>query len=112
MPLPRVRFTVRRTMVAVAVAASAFYGLILWRQAAEYRAKADAYELRALEDSLNARAATSNAFDARREPTAAQTAERRSLERRADHERRLSHKYDRAARYPFLPVALDPPEPE
>ena len=31
--------------------------------------------------------------------------------RRADHYARLRQKYDRAARYPWLPVESDPPEP-
>jgi hypothetical protein len=31
---------------------------------------------------------------------------------RADHHASLARKYERAARYPWLPVEPDPPEPE
>jgi hypothetical protein len=31
---------------------------------------------------------------------------------RADHHASLAYKYERAARYPWLPVEPDPPEPE
>src|SRR5262249_6545254 len=35
-----------------------------------------------------------------------------AYERRGDYHAGLQAKYERAARYPFLPVAPDPPEPE
>jgi hypothetical protein len=35
-----------------------------------------------------------------------------SLRRRSEYHRRLRRKYERAARYPWLPVAPDPPEPK
>ena len=88
MRLPRVRFTVRRLMVVTAVVALAAYGAVLWRRSAEYRERADQF--------------------------CPLTMSGNNAEERVWLERRwlMFYKYDRAARYPFLPVAPDPPQPE
>jgi hypothetical protein len=84
MRLPRM--TTRRWMVAVAVAAvlSALGGE-LWRRSVAYSALADRYFGRAAIWSDT---------------------------KKIDRDMALSDRYRRAARYPWLPVEPDPPEPE
>ena len=122
MEIPRVRFTVRRLMVAVAVVGIAFYGLVLWRRSAEYRRLADEAERSEMKAIVGAKQADAVAARFRRMPEKV-TSEGVNLQSRysaeGTHLRRLSQdrarakiKYRRAARYPWLPVAPDPPEPE
>jgi hypothetical protein len=90
MPLPRVRFTVRRLMVAVAVIGLACG---LWRRSAAYAEKA--------------RYNWSMAFALMHGYPGPE-----GRLREIGYLQDLARKYERAARYPFLPVAPDPPEPE
>ena len=96
MGLPRVRFTVRRMMVAVAAVALMSYGVVLWRRASEYRGRADSYGIRVI------------MVDSGLSPDDLERKNRRLNE----YYESMQRKYDRAARYPWLPVAPDPPEPE
>jgi hypothetical protein len=84
-------------MVAVALAAVASYGAILWRRAAEYRERADGYADpgEVVEMSFVSPTEVQRYNSARK----AWCAE-------------LARKYDRAARYPWLPLAPDPPPPQ
>lgn len=93
MPVPRVRFTVRRMMVAVAIVAG-------WRDARRME-----YGFRALDHAVRERAfatGSSGCF------TLACAINPRKAAYHAD----LARKYEWAAEYPWLPVPPDPPEPE
>jgi hypothetical protein len=100
MRLARVRFTVRRTMIAVAVVALGGWGVRLaqWRAYCLTRAEVDA---------------------SRAEDYAMRTACLRDeynrpgmYQRLHDHWAALARKYRGAAARPWLPVAPDPPQPE
>lgn len=90
MPLPRPRFTVRRMMVAVPIAGVVTYtGMVVWRiETCAMRADAHARHLNS---------AYSFKYD--------------STDLIQWHER-MRLKYENAARNPWFPVALDPPEPK
>jgi hypothetical protein len=90
MRLPRVRFTVRRLMVAVAVVGFALASLTL---SANYSRRADYFA--SLQPEWVSWQSGSHSFRAK-----------------WDYWVEMEHKYRRAARYPWLPVAPDPPEPE
>jgi hypothetical protein len=97
MRLPRVRFTVRRLMVAVAVV-GVMLGAWGWleRRRARFEERMQFWyhqvEHPAYSDPKWHGSVTLSPRDKLRA--------------------RLAEKYRRAARYPFLPVAPDPPEPE
>ncbi len=90
MPFPRVRFTLRRMMIAVAIVAI-LLGLaeMTRRRRAAFREKSTAIRWSEYVEGHG-----------KRRPEI------------AEHYRRMAEKYERAARYPWLPVAPDPPEPE
>jgi hypothetical protein len=92
MKLPR--FTIRRLMVATAIVAVVF-GVYGWtmRRSTIFRREAAKH----LEDTLVLGPFTYFPNDS---------------EPRAAYHWALAEKYSRAARYPWLPVAPDPPEPE
>ena len=99
---PRVRFTVRWTMVAVAVVGLLLASAIMLRRSREFGSRAEEqadFEAGSLE----------YADDARGERGDRQRVERGEL--MATYHRGLKLKYERAARFPWLPVAPDPPEP-
>ena len=112
MPLPRVRFTVRRMMVGVALFGTGFAALILRFRSEDYREKA---EYAAIWETYNADLADN--IERRREdwarignvPVEIRIAKCRRLR---DYYRDYKQKYRRLARYPFLAVTPDPPEPE
>jgi hypothetical protein len=91
--LARVRFTVRWMMVAVMVAAVGL-GMLAWvgRRTAAFRDRAERLGVQWMR--LNYVSSTPR------------------IERLKIHCAALRQKYDRALRYPFLPVPPDPPEPE
>jgi hypothetical protein len=94
MRLPRVRFTVRRLMASVAIVAFILWAERLLRLPREYRDRAGYYSQ--CEFDASGRLAPGNPRD-------------RAV---VDHYHSLHEKYERAARYPWLPIAPDPPEPE
>ena len=70
--------------------------IVLWRRAQTYRELANSYDLQVIfVDSDLSPAETEKMI--------------RGLN---DYHDLMHRKYDRAARYPWLPVAPDPPEPE
>jgi hypothetical protein len=90
------RFRTRTLMVAVAAVGVALgAGVTLWRRSAEFRQ-------RALEHGWLA--------ERGRSPWWFGPVDRPSLFRRWHHDS-IRAKYERAARYPWLPVLADPPEP-
>ena len=115
--MPRFRFTIRRMMVAVAIVAILLAaGIILAQRSAAYRDRAarHAFAEWLLDSEAKMRRATPLAgiegpgaallktFPNDHDRTAAQAA----------YQAAMRAKYERAARYPWLPVARDPPEPE
>jgi hypothetical protein len=145
MRIPRVRFTVRWLMVAVAVAAVLFAGviavqtprwrrlsrafasranLLLWKekvsrsQVVWFEAEASSSRERATEIRLmgaemydDARAFQEPARGFEENASRSDRVARKE-QGRAAYFAALARKYHRAARYPFLPVPPDPPEPE
>ncbi len=105
MPLPRVRFTVRRLMVAVAIVAAVLAGLEALRmRRAEFQRVSVLHRRHLL---------TLGRWELL-DPVAQRAdeeAQARGDPRKSWH-LHLADKYRRAARYPWLPVAPDPPEPE
>jgi hypothetical protein len=97
------RFTVRRLMIAVAIIGLALALAVMLKRSGEFRALAEKqayYEAGSL----------AYADDARGEGGDPQRVARG--EQMAAYHRALKAKYERAARYPWLPVEPDPPEPE
>ena len=118
---PRVRFTVRRLMVATAIVAVIFRGIQLRRRSVDYAANARYYEMR--EDSAKAlHRYTAMLFPGRPVESIRRfefglvgiTTERDGahLVKIEEYYGRKAALYRRAARYPWLPVAPDPPEPK
>ncbi len=95
MPLPRVRFTVRRMMAGVAVAGFLIWGIRLRRLAVDYRERAGLYGV--------------SEVIFRRSEMSWPSLKRKTEYLRYLHD--LREKYEYAARHPFLLVAPDPPEP-
>jgi hypothetical protein len=87
---PRVRFTVRRMMVAVAILANVL-GLLVWvdRRATQFRDRRDFHRMHwsAIDEGFAVEAA------------------------QAAYHRAMAEKYRGAAERPWLPVEPDPPEP-
>ena len=102
MPLPRVRFTVRRMMVAVAIAGVLVGGLRMRRLSAVYQALSESNA----NDEDFYLAALSDRFKL------GHPSYERTFRDRLDYHRSMRVKYERAARRPWLPVPPDPPEPE
>jgi hypothetical protein len=117
MPLTRQRFTVRRMMVAVAIAAVLFGGVIevprLWNLRRQYLGFAEKYGY--WETRLN------GAVGIRQEITYYSTSQRLGpepsparlalMKAEASYYARLRAKYERAARYPWLAIEPDPQPP-
>jgi hypothetical protein len=111
MRLPRVRFTLRRLMIVVAVAAvlmAASNGLARLRLlSSDYRARAE--EHAGIEATLR-RIIASDGADTPVDisPGAGLRSRRFTARAVADYEAALRRKYERAARYPWLRVKPDP----
>jgi hypothetical protein len=111
MRFPRVRFTVRRMMVAVAI-----IGIVVWLGIAggrhwRYRRLAASYaskESLARNFSSGELTATRITFFLKR-PCGESTT---SVMAHLGYYAEMRAKYDHAARHPWLPVAPDPPEPK
>jgi hypothetical protein len=135
---PRLRFTIRKLMIAVLVASLGFWSVKLWLLSRDYARRAKAYEAAetqyrsvrglflAVTSSYAQDAANSSAMLASseapflgseelakrsRDLAASLLANAREPERKMAYYGALKRKYQRAARYPWLSVAPDPPEP-
>jgi hypothetical protein len=97
------RISIRMLMALVAIAAFAMAGVMMVRRSNEFRAITE-------EQADAERASMEYADDARGERGDPQRVARG--EQMATYHRGLRIKYERAARYPWLPVAPDPPEPD
>ncbi len=92
----RPRFTVRTLMIAVAVFAGGTSILLgLRNRKREFRAYVQIHRA-----------------DAARLIRQHHPRDSALLQRRVEHHLKMGVKYERAARYPWLPVEPDPPEPE
>jgi hypothetical protein len=103
MRLPRFRFTVRRLIALVISAGLAMAGAIMVKRSSEFRALAEE-QAEAEQTSL---AYADDARGAGRDPQRVARGEQM-----AAYHRGLRIKYERATRYPWLPVDPDPPIPE
>ena len=97
MKLPRVRFTVRRMMIAVMITA-----VLIWAE--RLRRLSKGYEERA--ESLGWEVFGASEYSPHGPEDAAH---QRAL---VNHYRMLEDKYNRASKRPWLPVEPDPPEPK
>jgi hypothetical protein len=102
MRLPRVRFTVRRMMVAVAVIAILIEGVSLWQRAALYRWKV----------RHHAMMERSSVIAVVEGPKAADNAELARLsEVWSTYHAAMKQKYEYAVTRPWIYVPPDPPQP-
>jgi hypothetical protein len=123
---PRVRFTVRGMLIAVASVALLMGGLrLLWLRSV-YRKAAlahAAYEnlartlQRMVENDGQEERELEIAFGMKVEPQseavkAKRAADARMNQETAEYHAALKHKYERAASRPWVPIAPDPPPPE
>jgi hypothetical protein len=99
----RRRISIRMLMALVAIAALIMAGGVLVKRSSEFRALAE-------EQADSEMASLEYAGDARGERGDPQRVARG--EQMAAYHRELRIKYERAARYPWLSVEPDPPEPE
>ena len=106
--MPRFRFTIRRMMVVVAVIAIVLGVLGLWQRSAAFGSIAERHS----EEELSFIALALDALTARDGPRLPTGLTQRMLMSRDVHHHKLARKYRRAARYPWLTVEPDPPEPE
>ena len=115
MPLPRVRFTMRRMMIAVAIAGLISGGAAIGRRWQSLRARAVYHAT----EEWRMRTLVRGGF--LHETDAAGRRKRREVNDGADRERArelvlyhalMNDRYQRAARRPWLSVPTDPPEPE
>jgi hypothetical protein len=130
MTLPRVRFTVRRMMVAVAAVAVALWGLHVRRQREAERRLAQTYESKAqFNESMAQLVMTRYVAELERsiaykleprqgesDPYPSFTVERckaflAGYRTKAAYYSRLAKKYEYAASHPREPVPPDPPKP-
>jgi Tfp pilus assembly protein PilE len=125
MPIPRVRFTIRLLMIAVAVVAAFLTAARLAyfcrhyqtlasmhaSKAADYLQQAEKFERKQEWTSRASTTAGQQAGTWERMATVS-GAMSQKLRRLASHESRLKQNYERVSRRPWLPVAPDPPEPE
>jgi hypothetical protein len=109
-------FTLRALMIVVALASLAAWGYVLWRQSAEFAARAREHEEgRSLCDinlafvigRTQGRQSARLSASARAELEA----KRARLEQWVHYEQRMYLKYRRAARFPWLPISPDPVPP-
>ncbi len=115
MRFPRVRFTVRRMMVAVAIAAIllGLYGWVvrLRRMSVEFLAEARRHaDMEKMLRTISGVSGRDSLVEI--SPGPGVPWKRNTAGAEADQEAALKLKYEHAARYPWLPVAPDPPEPE
>jgi hypothetical protein len=94
MKLPGLRFTVRRLMVVVAIVAIVFGVAELMKR------RSMAFRLKAASHQRGLVIIGSHRYYSDASPAV------------AEYHMKLVEKYEHAARYPWLPVEADPPEPE
>ena len=108
------RFTVRMLLIAIALAALATWGGILWTRSATFAQKAREHQGRRWFQEINLATLRLNAqrFDPEGEDAGNFQAQCARLERSLRYEDELYQKYDRAARFPWLTPTPDPAPPD
>ena len=107
MRLPRM--TTRRWMAAVAAVAFAIAAGQMWRRSIQYVGRAARYAK--MERYVRECAAIESKINPTDRPPRCRPANRGGLPVMIAHFADLRRKYEHAARYPWLPVEPDPPEP-
>jgi hypothetical protein len=111
MRMLRPRFTVRRLMVAVAIVGLiAGVGRAISQRSARFRMLSEKHRAKHWDEPI-VRDVEGTGPDSGEENPALVELGRRDAAQQAFH-RRMAEKYERAARYPWLLVPLDPPEPK
>jgi hypothetical protein len=95
MRVPRVRFTVRQMMIAVAVVAGLASVEAMRRRSSDLQEHAESHKVEACGIALGIRPDPEHRWEAW-----------------IAYHMMLSRKYERAAAHPWLPIAPDPPEPK
>ena len=108
MRLPRYRL--RTLLIAVAVAALGMGTIVGLARRREYYLRQAAHH-RKLSDDAQLYAMSIERRYLHWRPSEPELAEMAAYERRSDYQAALQAKYERAARYPWLPVEPDRPEP-
>lgn len=104
MRLPRVRFTIRRMMITVAVVS-----ILVW--AVKLHQIADSHRARAYRSKQHWGAAWRGMYQ-KTDGSYSSILGNENRDLHMFYYRSLKEKYERAARYPWISVAPDPPEPE
>jgi hypothetical protein len=116
MKLPRMRFTVRRLMLAVLAAAIAIQGWVLWRRSAGFANMVVNHERKLRNHIFNRKMVyvthVGGEPDFSRELPPVREADRAYLDLKIKHEEQLVSKYRRAMAFPWISVESDPPEPK
>lgn len=118
MGLPRVRLTVRRMMIAVALAAMILEGSIVWNRYIYCHDRATMLTMhvkglrRQVAAASSPKAVIRGLVIEHSPDTPPVQATGETLKAWADYLETLAQKADRESRHPWLPVALDPPEPK
>jgi hypothetical protein len=108
MRVPRLRFTLRRMMIAVALVALLFGAAAgLWRRHLSFKRQADEYAKR-----MNTEFARGYRVAIARWPSDGELKMKDEHYRLKDYYKQLKLKYERAAARPWLPVESDRPPPE
>ncbi len=101
--VPRMRFTVRRMMGAVAIVALLLAWVQMRRRFDERRASFEDQSVIHAAHEILQRGGGADVFSG--------IGEIKPNARRAAYHARMRQKYERAARYPWLPIEPDPPPP-
>jgi hypothetical protein len=119
MRIPRFQFTVRRMMAVVTISGFLAATVKLWRDSDVFAAKAAAYTASANVNAEIVSGAEAIILDLTGSDDPVDRRRKARLEGNVircrplqDYYRDLANKYARAARYPWLRVEPDPPEPK
>jgi hypothetical protein len=107
MRLPRVRFTVRRLMVAVAIVALTIAAIQMGQRRSFCREQAERWDTNAEVLRIQAGAILTNSLS----PLEEIEREVDLLNRHRERAERQRHRFARAASYPWLPIPEDLPSP-
>lgn len=103
-PRPRFQFSLRTLFVVVTLVC---VGCWMWRRSVEFAIRADEHR----ELIYEAKFSSSYLYDETRDLVSTD-AHRHYRQCLSEYHQDLFWKFERAAKYPFLPVATDPPPPQ
>jgi hypothetical protein len=96
-------------IIMVAVLSLSLGSAVLWRRREHYLRLADAHALTEMVLRVDSSMARGNAMGGPGARLLDLSDSIKASQKQADYHGRLRRKYERAARYPWLPVAPDPP---